>query len=77
VRWVDNAMKSRGTRVEVLMLNPRWTEEAVVRRQIMEGVLAVVHLYRADRLKNKVPLQLFNRSAGNNNVSFDRMWSSS
>jgi nuclear polyadenylated RNA-binding protein 3 len=65
-------MKSRGARVDVLMLSPRWTDEAVVRRQILEGVLAVVHLTRADRIKNKVPLRLFNRSGGNNNVSFDR-----
>ena len=72
IRWVDNAMKSRGVRVDVLMLQPRWSEEAVVRRQVMEGVTGVVHLYRADRMKNKVPLRLFNRSGGANNVSFDR-----
>lgn len=65
-------MKSRGVRVDVLMLTPRWPEEAVVRRQIVEGVLAVVHLTRADRMKNKVSLRLFNRSGGANNVSFDR-----
>jgi hypothetical protein len=65
-------MKSRGIRVDVLMLTPRWPEELVVRRQIMEGVLGVVHLNRADRMKNKVPLRLFNRSQGANNVSFDR-----
>lgn len=65
-------MKSRGVRVDVLMLTARWPEEAVVRRQILEGVLAVVHLYRADRLKNKVSLRIFNRSGGANNVTFDR-----
>ena len=66
-------MKSRGVRVEVLLLTPRLPEEAVVRRQILEGVQAVVKLTRADRMNNKVPLQLFNRSGGYGNVTFDRM----
>ena len=65
-------MKSRGVRVDVLILQPRWSEEDIVRRQILEGVLAVVHLYRADRMKNKVSLRLFNRSGGANNVTWDR-----
>lgn len=67
-------MKSRGVRVDVLMLQPRWSEEAVVRRQILEGVQGVVHLTRADRMKNKVSLRLFNRSQGAQNVTFDRKY---
>lgn len=75
IRWVDNAMKARGVRVEVLIIGPRLPEEAVVRRQIIEGVLGIVRLNRVDRMKNKVPLQLFNRSAGFGSVTFDRMFS--
>ena len=73
IRWVDNAMKSRGVRVDVLLMQPRWSDEAVVRRQVMEGVLGVVHLYRADRMRNKVPLKLFKRDPGGGmNGAFDR-----
>ncbi|KIW02843.1 hypothetical protein, variant [Verruconis gallopava] len=72
IRWVDTSMKSRGVTVDVLMLNPRWPEEAVIRHKVMEGVLAIVHLTRADRARNTVSMQLFKRSGGNTSVSFDR-----
>ena len=44
---------------------------AVVKRQILENVQAVVKIYRRSQINGKIPLQVFNRSQGHNNVQFD------
>lgn len=46
---------------------------AVIKRQILEGVLAVVKIFRRSQVTGKIPLQVFNRSQGYNNVQFDGM----
>jgi hypothetical protein len=43
----------------------------VIRRQVLEGVLAVVRLSRMQQMANKIPLRLFNRSLGADNVKFE------
>jgi hypothetical protein len=45
----------------------------VVRRQIVEGVLAIVKLNTASLVKGKVNLQVFDRRGGVGNVQFDGM----
>jgi nuclear polyadenylated RNA-binding protein 3 len=54
-----------------MFLSPRIPVEAVIRRQILEGVLAVTKLTRSSQDKSKIPLQVFDRTAGANNVRFD------
>ncbi|MCQ8780068.1 hypothetical protein NQU49_26070, partial [Escherichia coli] len=44
IRWVETTFKNASLRIDVLILSPRLNEHAVVRRQIMEGVLAIVRL---------------------------------
>ena len=71
MQYVEKQFNDRGLRVAVLRLMPNMPLNAVVRRQIYEGVVAVVQLYRAARASGKIPLKVFDRSAGINNVRFE------
>lgn len=71
IAWVERAFSPRGIRIDVLILSPRLSEQAVVRRQILEGVLAVSRLTQANQISGKIPLQIFDRSAGTENVKFE------
>lgn len=71
VAWVEGEMRARGIRTEVLLLSPRSSLAAVIRRQILEGVLAVAQLTRRSQDTSKIPLQVFDRTGGANNVRFD------
>lgn len=70
VLHVENAFRNRGLRVDVLVLGPRIPLGAAVHRQFIEGVLAVVRLSRPNQVSRKIPLQLFDRTAGLDNVRF-------
>ncbi|KAL5002257.1 hypothetical protein BDV10DRAFT_191515 [Aspergillus recurvatus] len=65
---VESSFRNRGLRVDVLMLGARIPLDAAVKRQASEGVLAVVRLSRPSYLQRKIPLQIFDRSAGVDNV---------
>ena len=67
---MENAFRNRGLRVDVLVLGPRIPLGAAVHRQYVEGVLAVVRLSRPNQFSRKIPLQIFDRSAGADNVRF-------
>ena len=71
IAWVESCFSSRGVRVDVLLLSPRLSEQAVIRRQIVEGVIAVVKLTRANQNSGKIGLQLFDRRGGVNDVEFE------
>jgi nuclear polyadenylated RNA-binding protein 3 len=73
ISWVEQAFSSKGLRIDVLLLSPRLSESAVVRRQIVEGVAAVVKLTRQNQNTGKIGLQIFDRTAGREptNVSFE------
>jgi nuclear polyadenylated RNA-binding protein 3 len=71
ISWVENEMRGRGVKVEVMFLSPRFPIEAVIRRQILEGVHAVSKLDMRSQNASKIPLQVFDRQAGANNVRFD------
>lgn len=68
---VENAFRNRGLRVDILVLGPRIPLNAAVQRQISEGVLAVVRLSRPNQISRKIPLQVFDRSRGAENVRFN------
>jgi hypothetical protein len=71
VSWVEGEFRARGIKTEVMFLSPRLPIEAVIRRQILEGVYAVLQLTIRSQNSSKVPLQVFDRQAGANNVRFD------
>ncbi|KAK5734364.1 nuclear polyadenylated RNA-binding protein 3 [Elasticomyces elasticus] len=64
ISWVEKAFSARGVRVDVLLLSPRLSEQAVIRRQIVEGVTAVVKLAKRNQDTGKIGLQVFDRSGG-------------
>ncbi|KAF2121784.1 hypothetical protein BDV96DRAFT_482712 [Lophiotrema nucula] len=66
IEWVEETFRRQGLRIDVLVLSPRLSEDAVIQRQIVEGVLAIVKLNPATLAKSKVNLQVFDRSGGAN-----------
>lgn len=64
IGWVERCFIDRGVRVDVLLLSPRMPEAAVIRRQIIEGVLAVSKVDRMSQQIAKIPLQVFDRRSG-------------
>ncbi|OJD28072.1 hypothetical protein ACJ73_00528 [Blastomyces percursus] len=71
VYHIENSFRDRGLRTDVLILSPRISLAAVVRRQIIEGVLAIVKLSRSNQYSGKIPLQVFDRTGGIDNVKFN------
>ena len=75
ITWVEQAFSSRAVKVDVLLLSPRLSEQAVVRRQIVEGVIAVVKLTMQNQNSGKIGLQVFDRrnagTGGAENVRFE------
>lgn len=72
VSWVEGELRGRGVKTEVMFLSPRLPLQAVVRRQILEGVIAVSELDMRSQNASKIPLQVFDRSGGiNAAVRFD------
>ena len=68
--YIEKSFRDRTLRCEVMIL-PRVSLAAVVKRQILEGVPAVVKLYRSAQVTGKIPLQVFDRSRGTNDVRFE------
>lgn len=69
-RYIEDALKQKGLRATTIHLNPRITLAAVIKRQIIEGVQAVVKLTRDTQYSNRIPLQVFDRGTGVASVNF-------
>ena len=68
--YLEKAFRDRGLRTAILYL-PQVPISALVKRQIIEGVQAIVRLDRSSRNTGRIPIQVFDRSAGASNVRFD------
>jgi hypothetical protein len=71
VSWVEGELSGRGLKSEVMFLSPRLNLEAVIRRQILEGVHAVSLLDMQAQNGSKIPLRVFDRQDGASNVRFN------
>lgn len=71
IQWVENEIRKRGLTTEVMFISPRLPAEIVVKRQILEGVTAVVKLTRRSQDASRIPLQVFDRSRGADSVRYD------
>lgn len=71
VEWVQRSFWEQGLRVNAMFLNPRFPRDAVIQRQVLEGVHAVVELDMRAQNTAKISLQVFDRSVGSN-VRFDQ-----
>ncbi|GAB1317555.1 nuclear polyadenylated RNA-binding protein 3 [Madurella fahalii] len=70
VSWVQAAFHNRGLKTDVMYLNPRFPREAVVQRQVIEGVHAIVDLDYTAQSQGRIPIQVFIRS-GSSSVRFE------
>lgn len=68
--WVENEMRGR-VKVEVMPYDPRTPLQAIIRRQILEGVHSVAKLDMRAQQSCKISLQVFDRQGGIGNVRFD------
>lgn len=71
INWVEQGFRAKGLQASTIWVNNRLPLPAVIKRQIIEGVQAVVKLTRASQNNSKIPLQVFDRSAGASNVNFN------
>lgn len=71
VNFVEQGFRAKGLTAQTTWLNPRLALAAVIKRQIIEGVQAVVKLTRGVQYNSKIPLQVFDRSPGTTNVNFN------
>lgn len=71
INWIEQGFRSKGLRASTIWLSPRLPLNSVVKRQIIEGVQAVVKLTQAAQYNSKIPLQVFDRSTGASNVNFN------
>jgi hypothetical protein len=71
IRYAEDIFRQQGLRANVLVMSGRFPEPAVVRRQIIEGVLAIVRMDVSGFKKGKVSVQIFDRRGGANNVQFN------
>ena len=70
VGYIEKTFRERGLRCDVLQL-PRVSLDAVIKRQMIEGVQAVVKILRQSQVTGKIPLQVFDRRGGHDNIRFD------
>ncbi|RMD39719.1 hypothetical protein DV735_g5415, partial [Chaetothyriales sp. CBS 134920] len=71
INWVEDGFRAKGLRVATIWLSARLPLQAVVKRQILEGVQGVVKLIHHNQFTGKIPLQVFDRCAGASNVNFN------
>ncbi|KIW28523.1 uncharacterized protein PV07_08181 [Cladophialophora immunda] len=71
MNWIEQGFRNKGLRASTIWLSPRLPLNAVVKRQIIEGVQAVVKLTQTNQYNSKIPLQVFDRSQGTSNVNFN------
>ncbi|KAL9041025.1 MAG: hypothetical protein Q9214_004257 [Letrouitia sp. 1 TL-2023] len=70
VAYIEKTFRDRGLSCGVLQLQ-RLPLAAVVKRQIIEGVQAVVKILRQSQLTGKIPLQVFDHSGGVDHVRYE------
>ncbi|EXJ85777.1 hypothetical protein A1O1_06145 [Capronia coronata CBS 617.96] len=71
INWIEQGFRAKGLRASTIWLSPRLPLGAVVKRQIIEGVQAVVKLTQGNQYNSKIPLQVFDRNVGASNVNFN------
>ena len=72
VAYIEKTFRDRGLSCGVLQLQ-RLPLDAVIKRQIIEGVQAIVRIFRQSQVTGKIPLQVFDHSGGVDRVRFEGM----
>ncbi|KAK4192201.1 putative splicing factor, arginine/serine-rich 6 [Podospora australis] len=61
VTWVQHSIQGQGLRTDVMLLNPRFPRDTIVRRMILEGVHAIIDLDSAAQAQGRFDIQVFQR----------------
>lgn len=77
VAYIQQAFRDRGLRCDVQQLPRGVNLQTLIKRQILEGVRAVVKIHRKSQVTGKIPLQVFDRSMGMGDIRFDGRFSQS
>ncbi|KAK1968384.1 RNA recognition domain-containing protein [Colletotrichum sublineola] len=64
IAWVERGFTDRGLKVDVMFLHPSFPREAIIQRQVIEGVHAIVDLDMHAQNIGKIPIRVFDRSGG-------------
>ncbi|TDZ49939.1 putative RNA-binding protein [Colletotrichum trifolii] len=64
VGWVEREFTKCGLKVAVMFFNPTFSRDAIVQRQVVEGVHAIVDLDKQAHQTGKISLRVFDRSSG-------------
>ncbi|KAJ0162260.1 putative RNA-binding protein C3H8.09c [Colletotrichum tanaceti] len=64
ISWVERGFTDRGLKVDVMFLHPSFPREAIIQRQVIEGVHAIVDLDMHAQNMGKIPVRVFDRSGG-------------
>ncbi|GKT43267.1 putative RNA-binding protein [Colletotrichum spaethianum] len=64
IAWVERGFTDRGLKVDVMFLHPSFPREAIIQRQVIEGVHAIVDLDVHAQNMGKIPVRVFDRSGG-------------
>ncbi|KAK1982241.1 RNA recognition domain-containing protein [Colletotrichum cereale] len=64
IAWVERGFTDRGLKVDVMFLHPSFPREAIIQRQVIEGVHAIVDLDMHAQNIGKIPVRVFDRSGG-------------
>ncbi|KAK1757290.1 putative splicing factor, arginine/serine-rich 6 [Echria macrotheca] len=70
VAFVERAFKDRGLKTDVMFFNPRFPRDALVQRQVLEGVHGIVDLDFRAEAQRRINIQLFRRPV-NSEVQFE------
>lgn len=68
---IEKTFRDRSLKTDVIFLSPRIKLSAVRHRQIVEGVLAISMLSRRNQYSGKIPLEVFDRSHGVNDIRWN------
>ncbi|KAI5284623.1 hypothetical protein KEM54_001188, partial [Ascosphaera aggregata] len=68
---IEKTFRERSLKTDVIFLSPRIKLSTVRHRQIVEGVLAISMLSRRHQYSGKIPLEVFDRSNGMNDIRWN------
>lgn len=71
VDWLQRVFRDRGLKTDVMLVSPNFPRQAIVERQILEGVHGIVEIDHATQQTGKLSIQVFKRPGGSAHVQYD------
>ena len=71
VDWLQKLFRDKGLKTDVMFVRPNFPREAIVQRQILEGVHGIVEIDHATQSTGRLSIQVFKRPGGSAHVQYD------